>query len=55
MNDFLDDILEKENVQRGEVTGLKEEFRALKGKAQDNGKSLSYCWHTIELSISEIE
>ncbi|MCF0115051.1 MAG: hypothetical protein HUJ56_06830, partial [Erysipelotrichaceae bacterium] len=55
LNDFLDDILEKENVQRGEVTGLKEEFRALKGKAQDNGKSLSYCWHTIELSISEIE
>lgn len=55
LNDFLDNILEKENIQRGEVTGLKEQFRDLKSKAQDNGKSLSYCWHTIELSISDIE
>ncbi|MFV0380167.1 MAG: septation ring formation regulator EzrA [Anaerorhabdus sp.] len=55
MDAFLNTILEKETAQREEVTMLKEQFRNLKKKSNDNSSALSYCWDKIEEIISSNE
>lgn len=55
LDKFLDSILEKETVQRQEVTELKNHFRDLRNTAAENQSQLSYIWPTIEQNISDTE
>ncbi len=55
LNVLLDDILARETAQRQEVNTLKNQFRALKTKAQENSATLSYNWTSVEQKISTCE
>ena len=55
LDEALDSILERENVQRQEVNELKNHFRELKETANRNRSQLNYAWSTIEQITSETE
>ena len=55
LDEFLDSILEKETVQRQEVTELKNRFRDLKEDAQEHSSQLNYSWDAIQTAFTDIE
>ena len=55
LNEFLDTILEKETIQRVEISKAKENFREIKSNLIDKNAQLAYCYDMIENKISECE
>ncbi len=55
LNEFLDTILEKETIQRVEISKAKENFREIKANLIDKNAQLAYCYDMIENKISECE
>ncbi len=55
LDQALDSILERENVQRQEVNELKNHFRELKEQANQNRAQLNHAWSTIEQITSQTE
>ncbi len=51
----LDEMLEKETMQRQEITSLKNRFRTLKSNAQENAAALSFSWNAIEKKLNDTE
>lgn len=51
----LDEMLEKETMQRQEITSLKNRFRTLKANAQENAAALSFSWTAIEKKLNDTE
>lgn len=54
-NEVLDEVLEKENEQREQINILKEEFRALKKRIEDNHITFSQSSEYMEREITAIE
>lgn len=55
VNEALDNILEQENEQRVHINKLKEEFRSVKRKINENRNSFSQSYEYLEMEIASIE
>ncbi len=55
VNDILDAVLEKENEQREQINKLKDEFRILKRKIEENRSTYSHSSEYLDQQISSIE
>ena len=55
LDGILNTILDKENVQRQKILDLKESFRSVKLKINENPDKYFYCWEALDQKINVIE
>ena len=55
LNETLNTILEKEDVQRGKITELKEIYHGIKLKINNNPDQYLFCWEALDRNINDID
>ena len=55
LDGILNTILDKENIQRQKILDLKENFRSVKLKINENPDKYLFCWEALDQKINVIE